>query len=43
MLKQLEQGALDAALVYQPEYWPGLQVEQLLEEKLVMVRSVLSA
>ena len=41
--KQLEQGALDAALVYQPEYWPGLQVEQLLEEKLVMVRSVLSA
>lgn len=34
---------LDAALVYQPEYWPGLQVEQLLEEKLVMVRSVLSA
>lgn len=43
LLKQLEQGALDAALVYQPEYWPGLQVEQLLEEKLVMVRSVLSA
>ncbi|MDU2611071.1 MAG: type VI secretion system baseplate subunit TssF, partial [Pseudomonas aeruginosa] len=37
LLKQLEQGALDAALVYQPEYWPGLQVEQLLEEKLVMV------
>ncbi|HGP4284471.1 TPA: LysR family transcriptional regulator, partial [Pseudomonas aeruginosa] len=43
LLKQLEQGALDAALVYQPEYWPGLQVEQLLEEKLVMVRSVVSA
>ncbi len=39
LLKQLEQGVLDAALVYQPEYWPGLQVEQLLEEKLVMVRS----
>ncbi|NIU63656.1 MAG: LysR family transcriptional regulator, partial [Pseudomonas stutzeri] len=28
---------LDAALVHQPEYWPGLQVEQLLEEKLIQV------
>ncbi len=31
-------GVLDAALVYQPAYWPGLQVEQLLEEKLILVR-----
>ena len=38
LLKQLEVGVLDAALVYQPEYWPRLQVEQLLEEKLIQVR-----
>ena len=36
--RQLELGVLDAALVYQPVYWPGLQVEQLLEEKLIQVR-----
>ncbi|ROL69724.1 LysR family transcriptional regulator [Pseudomonas chlororaphis] len=36
--RQLELGVLDAALVYQPVYWPGLQVEQLLEEKLIHVR-----
>ncbi|MED5608305.1 MULTISPECIES: LysR family transcriptional regulator [Pseudomonas] len=37
--KQLELGVLDAALVYRPDYWPGMQVEQLLEEKLILVRS----
>lgn len=37
--EKLEHGTLDAALVHQPEYWPGIQVEQLLEEKLVMVRT----
>lgn len=37
LLRKLEQGTLDAALVYQPAYWPGLQVEELLEEKLVQV------
>lgn len=35
--KKLDLGVLDAALVHQPEYWPGLQVEQLLEEKLIQV------
>lgn len=35
--ERLDLGVLDAALVYQPEYWPGLQVEQLLEEKLIQV------
>ena len=35
--KKLDLGVLDAALVHQPEYWPGLQVEQLLEEKLIRV------
>lgn len=37
LLKKVEAGLLDAALVYQPEYWPGLQVETVLEEKLVQV------
>lgn len=36
---QLEQGSLDAALVHQPDYWPDIQVELVLEEKLVMVRA----
>lgn len=35
--KRLELGALDAALVHQPEYRPGFQVEQVLEEKLIQV------
>ena len=38
--EKLKHGVLDAALVHQPDYWPGMQVEQLLEEKLVMVRSI---
>lgn len=37
LLQRIEQGSLDAALVYQPEYLPGLQVEELLEEKLIQV------
>ena len=40
LLRQLELGLLDAALVYHPEYWPRLQVEQVLEEKLIRVRLV---
>ncbi|KPG92221.1 LysR family transcriptional regulator [Pseudomonas sp. RIT-PI-q] len=40
LLRQLELGFLDAVLVYQPVYWPGLQVEQILEEKLILVRLV---
>ena len=35
--EKLALGVLDAALVHQPEYWPGLQVEQVLEEKLIQV------
>jgi DNA-binding transcriptional LysR family regulator len=37
--ERLEAGALDVALVYRPEYWPGMQVEQLIEEKLIQVAS----
>jgi len=37
---KLESGELDAVLMHEPHYWPGLQVEQLLEEKLVQVQSV---
>jgi len=34
---KLENRMLDLALVHRPDYFPGLQVEQLLEEKLIMV------
>ncbi len=37
LLDQLERGELDVALVYRPHYWSGVQVEQLLEEKLILV------
>lgn len=37
--KKLEDGLMDAAVVHQPDYWSGMQVEELLEEKLVLVRS----
>lgn len=37
--KKLEQGVIDAVLVHQPDYWPGMQIELLLEEKLVMLRT----
>lgn len=36
----MRNGVMDAALVHQPEYSYDIQVEQLIEEKLVMVRSV---
>ncbi len=41
LLHQLELGLLDAILVYQPTYWPGLQVELILEEKLILVSSTM--
>ena len=37
--KKLQLGVISAILVHQPEYGPGIQVEQLLEEKLIMVSS----
>lgn len=36
--QKLENGLIDLILVHRPEYWVGMQVEQILEEKLVMVR-----
>lgn len=36
---KLESGLLDAALVFQPEYVTGMQVEQVLEEKLIQISS----
>jgi DNA-binding transcriptional LysR family regulator len=41
--QKLERGVMSAAIVHLPEYWMGMQVEQICEEKLVMVRSVKSA
>jgi DNA-binding transcriptional LysR family regulator len=40
MLQQkVRRGALDAALVYEPDYVAGMQVEELVEEKLVQIRA----
>lgn len=37
LMEKLEHGILDIIVVHQPEYWPGIQVEELLEEKLILV------
>lgn len=40
---KLERGLLDAALVYRPEYWAGIQVKKILEEKLIQISSTRNA
>ena len=37
LLRQVADGVLDLAVVYSPRQWPGLKVEMLLEEQLVLV------
>jgi DNA-binding transcriptional LysR family regulator len=37
LLKQVSDGTLDIAIVYAPQQRPGLRVELLIEEKLVLV------
>ena len=37
LMEKLEHGVLDIIVVHQPDYWPGVQVEELLEEKLIFV------
>lgn len=37
LIERVHSGVLDVAVVYRPEYLPGLKIEQLLEEKLIMV------
>lgn len=39
LMKKLEHGELDIIVVHQPEYWPGVLVEELFEEKLILVSS----
>lgn len=39
LVERLRHGVLDLAVVYRPEYIPGLQIELLLEEKLIMVQT----
>lgn len=39
---KLEHGVLDAVLMHQPDYLPELQIELLLEEKLILVRGAKS-
>lgn len=37
LIERLSQGILDVAILHRVEYMPGFQIEQLLEEKLVLV------
>lgn len=37
LIQCVHKGLLDIAVVYRPEYLPGLKIELLLEEKLIMV------
>lgn len=37
LINRVYHGVLDIAVVYRPEYLPGVKIELLLEEKLVMV------
>ena len=42
LLRQVADGVLDLAVVYSPRQWPGLRVEMLTEETLVLVTTDLS-
>ena len=37
LLRQVGDGTLDLAVVYAPIYWPGLEVEMICEERLLLV------
>src|SRR5690606_23545315 len=37
LIERLSQGTMDIAILHRVEYMPGFQIEQLLEEKLVLV------
>jgi DNA-binding transcriptional LysR family regulator len=37
--EKLGHGLVNAAIVYRPEYWPNVQVEHLMDEKLIQVAS----
>jgi LysR family transcriptional regulator, flagellar master operon regulator len=37
LLRQVADGVLDLAVVYAPRHWPGLKVEMIMEEELVLV------
>ncbi len=42
LIQCVHKGVLDIAVVYRPEYLPGLKIELLLEEKLIMVSATSS-
>jgi LysR family transcriptional regulator, flagellar master operon regulator len=37
LLREVTDGVLDLAVVYAPRHWPGLKVELIMEEELVLV------
>jgi DNA-binding transcriptional LysR family regulator len=40
LLKEVSEGILDIAIVYAPQHRPGLRIELLIEEKLVLVTTL---
>ena len=40
LIKQVSEGILDIAIVYAPQHRPGLRIELLMEEKLVLVTTL---
>lgn len=43
LLHQVADGVIDIAVVYAPRHWPGLKVEMIVEEKLVLVTTDVDA
>ncbi|HEY7383149.1 MAG TPA: LysR family transcriptional regulator [Beijerinckiaceae bacterium] len=39
LLRQVGDGVLDVAVLYAPRHWPGLKVELIMEERLVLASS----
>ena len=42
LLREMNEGVLDLAVIYQPEYRPGIVVEMLLEDRLILVTGALA-
>ncbi|NNE40589.1 MAG: LysR family transcriptional regulator [Marinicaulis sp.] len=40
LLREMREGVMDIAVVYQPEYRPGFEVEELFEDELILVAAM---
>ncbi|MBN50574.1 MAG: LysR family transcriptional regulator [Spongiibacteraceae bacterium] len=39
LIDEVEHGRIDVAITYHPNYFPGVVVEQIMEEKLILIRN----